>query len=126
MAPPVNNKSYFASPHPLLLIGVIGGLTALEIVAFQPHLFPYDYLGPIGAGIRYLADNHASALQIGFACAIAAHVAEGLYAYVIAKGAGMSTAAQWGFQTFLFGFPSTILIRKHVRRMQLDTKAKSK
>jgi len=61
---------------------------------------------------------HRWHFQAIFAIAVVIHVAEGLYAVSRARKASMSGSAclLWFVQTFIYGFPSLLLLNDTLRR----------
>ena len=95
-------------PHPLWWISIFGGLGLLFTLTFSSAAYAWwvANLTPMFPVV---------VLQWISAGAIALHVGEGLYAYLRAKGAGLPTAAGWGLQTLMLGYPSMRLLLREVR-----------
>jgi hypothetical protein len=53
-----------------------------------------------------------------FLGAVVVHAGEAAYAWRLARGAGLKTAAAWTLQTFLIGFPSLGRLRKLIAAQQ--------
>jgi len=94
---------YVARPHWAWWVAVWGGLGLLFALTFSSAAY--------GAWIEHLPMFPLQVLQIISAVAIALHVGEGLYAYLLAKRIGHGEVATgWGIQTLLLGFPSLRLL----------------
>ncbi|MCZ7526251.1 MAG: DUF4499 domain-containing protein [Acidimicrobiia bacterium] len=89
-------------------IGVIGGMTFLGLVAFEPRT---------AAGWSRRAGDRVPrrAYQALFAASLATHAAEAAVAARIARRAGLAVGP-WTRQTLLLGYPSLRLLRRAAAR----------
>ena len=94
-------------------IAIGGGLGLLFALAYVPeaHALWRRHIGPM---------MPRKVLQGIAAAAIALHVGEASYAYVIARKHGMKTAGRWAWQTLLMGYPSLRLLKRRIRAREAD------
>ena len=95
-------------PHPGWWVAVLGGLGLTAVLAFDPAAYALwarevtDALSP-------------TVLRALLAAGVALHLAEALYAWRVARHAGLA-AGGWFRQTLLVGFPSLRLLLRRVPR----------
>ena len=93
-------------------LGVLGGMTALGVVAFGDRASRWWH-GRVPWFPRWV-------YQASFCAAVAEHVRKALRASRLARDAGMEeSAAAWTRQTLLLGFPSLRLLERKVARDEM-------
>ncbi|MCB9612635.1 MAG: NAD-dependent epimerase/dehydratase family protein [Sandaracinus sp.] len=94
-------------PHLLWWIAIFGGLGLTFTLALSASAYA-SFTSVIPLFPRVV-------VQVIAAVALALHVGEGLYAYSRARAAKLPTAAGWGIQTLLLGYPSLRLLHRELR-----------
>lgn len=98
-------KMAFKVPHLIFWVLILGGL-GLN--------FAYAYLWqiPFKLNILFFVSDETLKLiaQIVFPLAVLIHIAEGYYAYTVAKSIKNENEILWGLQTFILGYPSLKLL----------------
>jgi hypothetical protein len=88
-------------------IGILGGLGFNALVGFND--------GAYAMWCSYVTSFLSQGLiRFIFVAGVAAHVGEAIYAWRIARQAGLRTAGGWALQTFLIGFPSLGRLQQRV------------
>jgi hypothetical protein len=122
---------FFATPGLGISMAVLGGMFAFWMISYHPESFPFDYCGPLAGFLRHLAAERLTLLRIGFWTAWAVHAlevrpgadardtshvscAQGYVALRLCRSNRIKTDLLWALQTFLFGYPSLRLLRKHI------------
>lgn len=94
-------------PHLAWWLAIFGGLGLTFALALSQTA--YDAFTSV---VPLFSRAVVRAIAVG---ALAAHVGEGLYAYARAKTAKLPTAAGWGWQTLMLGYPSLRLLLRELR-----------
>ncbi|XP_065893650.1 uncharacterized protein [Dysidea avara] len=110
----------FSSPHPLMFLLVIGGLTMTAVTAFADDPAIFEYVPLLGPFLRYCNIHWKWEVQIVFVVAIILHLLEGCYACYLASSLGMSTGdvVKWTIQTTALGYPSLRLLLQKSHKEQ--------
>jgi hypothetical protein len=96
-------------PHVLFWIAIVGGLTILALQGFSDSFYAWWV-----AHVNTLPAQSTMA-WIFWAC-IPIHAGEALYCWRLSNRIGTPGAsAEWALQTFVIGFPSTLLLMKRAR-----------
>ncbi|XP_051118161.1 uncharacterized protein LOC127242610 [Andrographis paniculata] len=95
-------------PNILIRVGIIAGMLHLFCATFLPNFGPVPLLRAIALFFLW----SLTVARVVLVAAVAAHVGEGVYAWGVAKRVDPENAGGWGWQTFLYGYPSLRLLLK--------------
>jgi hypothetical protein len=96
-------------PHVLFWIAIVGGLTILALQGFSDSFYTW-WVAHVNA-----LPAQSTMAWIFLAC-IPIHVGEAIYCWRLSNRLGTPGAsAEWALQTFVIGFPSTLLLLKRAR-----------
>lgn len=106
--------SFFKSPHILVMVFVIFGITILHFGCFDPSVVPDQYLGPIGVIYRFLVYTHPPLVKIVYFGTLLGHFGGAWYTLILTKQFGITdtvTRYKWFVQTLVFGIFSLVLLK---------------
>ncbi|TRZ01633.1 hypothetical protein DNTS_015963 [Danionella cerebrum] len=111
-----DGSSFFRRSNSFWIVTISLSLAFYTCSVFWPELIPFSSLGPFGALVKHLVDNHYPVLYYGWYLTWIIHLLEALFAMKLCSDKGIhssSTRLLWFVQTFLFGFASLGLLVKY-------------
>jgi len=112
----MSEKQFYFIKTPFPWVVVISfGMGLLGLLEYRPEVVNHESLWFLGKLTKFLAEEYPAVITAIWYPALAAHVGEAIYAFILARQKNLSNACCycWLLQTLCFGFASLYYLKQY-------------